>query len=174
MKKGIDINGIMNNAISAGEIFRQFNQEKTNSIVKAVYEAGFNNRIHLAQLAFDETKLGVWKDKVIKNIIATRLVYEDIKDQKTVGIISEDPDADIVSAINDFSGTGNFLHPSSNTQSNPNYTFAANKSISDSTATAKIAFQDNTGDTVIEDASIAKVVNATWVQHINERFTFKR
>ena len=41
-------------------------------------------------MAQEETGLGNWKDKVIKNVVATQLVYEDIKDKKTVGIIRED------------------------------------------------------------------------------------
>ncbi len=47
-------------------------------------------------MAFEETGLGLWKDKVIKNVIATRFVYQDIKDQKTVGIISEDTHKGII------------------------------------------------------------------------------
>jgi len=89
-KKGLDIDGIMNNAVGAGIKFREFDQQQTDRVVKAAYEAGFNNRIALAKLAHEETRLGVWQDKVIKNVIATRFVYEDIKNQKTVGVISED------------------------------------------------------------------------------------
>jgi acetaldehyde dehydrogenase/alcohol dehydrogenase len=89
-KTGLDIESIMARAALAAVRFRQLDQEQTDRIVKAVYKAGFNNRVHLAKMAFDETKLGVLKDKIIKNVIATRIVYQDIKDQKTVGLISED------------------------------------------------------------------------------------
>ena len=41
-------------------------------------------------MAAEETALGNWRDKVLKNVIATQLVYEDIRDQRTVGVISED------------------------------------------------------------------------------------
>jgi len=58
--------------------------------VKRVYETGYDNCVNLAKLAHDETGLGKWEDKVVKNVIATRLVYEHIKNLKTVGIISED------------------------------------------------------------------------------------
>jgi len=81
---------IMQKAIYAAAIFSQLDQEHTDRIVRAVYEAGFNNRIKLAKMAHEETGLGVWKDKVIKNVVATQFVYEDIKDLKTAGIISED------------------------------------------------------------------------------------
>jgi acetaldehyde dehydrogenase/alcohol dehydrogenase len=75
--------------IAAGE-FQQLDQEMTDKIVESVYKAGFDNRIKLAKMASDETGLGVWQHKVIKNVLATQFVYNDIKDLKTVGIISED------------------------------------------------------------------------------------
>jgi len=92
----ISIQTIMHNAVKAAAIFSQLDQEHTDRIVKAVYTAGFNNRVRLAQMAIDETKMGVFEDKVIKNVIATQLVYEDIKNVKTVGIISEDFESGIV------------------------------------------------------------------------------
>lgn len=78
------------NAKAAAAVFSQLDQAQTDAIVKAVYEAGFKNRIGLAKMAAEETGLGKWQDKVIKNVVATKFVYEDIKDQKTVGIIHED------------------------------------------------------------------------------------
>ena len=41
-------------------------------------------------MAQEETGIGVWQHKVLKNVLATQLVYENIKDEKTVGIIKED------------------------------------------------------------------------------------
>jgi len=90
------INEIMDKARRAAEKFYQFGQEQTDRIVKAVYEAGFNNRVRLAKMACEETGIGQWKDKVIKNVIATQFVYQDIKDIKSVGIISEDVKKGIV------------------------------------------------------------------------------
>jgi len=94
--KGLDIDTIMSNTVLAANQFKQFDQERTDRIVKNVYRAGFNNRIRLAKMAFEETKLGVWQDKVFKNVIATLFVYEDIKNLKTVGIISEDNGSGII------------------------------------------------------------------------------
>ncbi len=93
---GLDTNEIMDKAKRAAIEFRKLDQKQTDRIVKAVYQVGYNNRVSLAKLACEETKLGVWQDKVIKNVIATRFVYEDIKNLKTVGIISEDEENDIV------------------------------------------------------------------------------
>ncbi len=95
VNKRLDIEALMTNAQKAGDEFRMLPQSTTDRIVKAAYEAGFDNRIHLAKKAWQETGVGKWEDKVIKNIIATRFVYNDIKDQKTVGIISESEETGI-------------------------------------------------------------------------------
>lgn len=87
--EAVDVNRIMKKAVQAAAIFGQLYQEHTDRIVKAVYEAGFNNRIRLAEMAIEETRLGNLKDKIIKNVVATQHVYDSIKNLKTVGIISE-------------------------------------------------------------------------------------
>ncbi len=92
----VDVDEVMNNAVRAASNFHLLNQEQTDRIVKAVYQAGFDQRVHLARLAYNETKLGVLKDKIIKNVIATRFVYHDIMNLKTVGVISEDNENEIV------------------------------------------------------------------------------
>jgi acetaldehyde dehydrogenase/alcohol dehydrogenase len=92
----VDIEEVMQKAVRAAHEFRQLDQARTDRIVEAVYKAAFNDRVRLARLAFRETKLGVLNDKILKNVIATRFVYEDIKDLKTVGIISEDCEKGIV------------------------------------------------------------------------------
>ncbi len=93
---GLNIDTIVNNAVKAAEEFRTFDQEQTNRITEAVFKAGFDNRIHLAKCTYEETKLGRWQDKVFKNVVATLYVYQDIKDTKTVGVIAEDPNKEIV------------------------------------------------------------------------------
>jgi acetaldehyde dehydrogenase/alcohol dehydrogenase len=81
---------IMGRAAQAAAVFAQSGQEETDRIVEAVHTAAFNQRVRLAKLAHEETGMGKWQDKVIKNVVAAQLVYEDIKDLKTAGVISED------------------------------------------------------------------------------------
>ena len=83
-------NEMLGKAAIAAAVFQELDQQETDKIVENVFKAGFNNRVKLAKLAHEETKLGVWQHKVIKNVIATQFVYENIKDEKTVGVISED------------------------------------------------------------------------------------
>ena len=88
---GPDVDGYFVRAKEAAAVFCQFDQGQTDAIVKSVYEAAFKNRVRLAKMAAEETGIGKWQDKVIKNAVATQFVYEDIRNQKTAGIISEDP-----------------------------------------------------------------------------------
>ena len=78
-------------AKSAQEIYGTFPQEKVDFIVEAMALTAEKEADRLAKLAWEETGFGVWKDKTIKNIFASRYVYEYIKDLKTVGIINERP-----------------------------------------------------------------------------------
>ena len=92
----VDVEEVMGKATRAAAIFSQLDQEQTDQISRAVYQAGFNHRVRLAKLAYEETGLGNWKDKVMKNVAATQYVYEDMKNLKTVGIISEDWERGII------------------------------------------------------------------------------
>ncbi|HRY33329.1 MAG TPA: aldehyde dehydrogenase family protein [Bacteroidales bacterium] len=85
-----NIDEIMLHAGMAAAEFHQFNQQQTDAIVEAVYRAAFNKRVPLATMAIEETGLGRWEDKVIKNVVASQYVYEEIMHEKTVGVISED------------------------------------------------------------------------------------
>ena len=87
---------LLDNAVQAAAAFRNLDQKTTDRIVTAVYRRALDERISLAKQAAEETGLGVWQDKVLKNVIATQLVYEDIRRQRTVGVISDDSCHNIV------------------------------------------------------------------------------
>jgi acetaldehyde dehydrogenase/alcohol dehydrogenase len=87
---------LLTKAKQAAAIFEQLNQKQTDKIVKAVFEAGMKNRVKLAKMAASETGIGRWEDKVMKNVVGSLFVYEDIKNLKTVGIISDDPESGIM------------------------------------------------------------------------------
>jgi acyl-CoA reductase-like NAD-dependent aldehyde dehydrogenase len=76
-------------AQSAASDFLHYSQEDVDRICEAVYRAGFDHRIELAQLAVAETGMGRVESKVMKNVLATQMVWQDIKDVRTVGTIRE-------------------------------------------------------------------------------------
>jgi len=87
---------IIRRAKDAAEAFRKLDQKQTDRITRAIYLAAMDNRVRLAKMAAEESGLGIWQHKVIKNVIASQLVYENIKNQKTVGVISEDSFSGII------------------------------------------------------------------------------
>lgn len=70
--------------------FCQYDQERVDSIVKAIAETATKEAEKLAALAVEETGFGIVKDKTAKNIHASTGVLEAIKDMKTIGILSDD------------------------------------------------------------------------------------
>ncbi|ADU30238.1 bifunctional acetaldehyde-CoA/alcohol dehydrogenase [Evansella cellulosilytica] len=90
------INDLVANAKSAHEEFLHFDQEKVDVIVKEMALAGLDQHMPLAKMAVEETKRGVYEDKIIKNIFATEYIHNAIKYNKTVGIISENEHEEII------------------------------------------------------------------------------
>jgi acetaldehyde dehydrogenase/alcohol dehydrogenase len=90
------IDQLVANAQKALEKFREYDQETIDKIVKEMALAGLDQHMRLAKLAVEETKRGVYEDKIIKNIFATEYIYHNIKYDKTVGIIRENPHEGIV------------------------------------------------------------------------------
>jgi acetaldehyde dehydrogenase / alcohol dehydrogenase len=83
-------------ARTAAAVFTQFTQEDVDRIVKAIVLAGLEQAQHLAHLAVEDTGIGVMEDKVLKNMVATEFVYDYIKDKRTVGVIREFPERNLV------------------------------------------------------------------------------
>ena len=70
--------------------FQQLDQQKTDAIVRAAYLAALQARTSLAKLACEETTIGIWEDKALKNALAAQVVYDYLRDLRTVGVIEED------------------------------------------------------------------------------------
>ena len=77
-------------ARKAQENFAQLNQERVDTIVKAVANATAAQAEALAVLAVEETGFGKAQDKKTKNILASEKLYEAIRDMKTIGVLNED------------------------------------------------------------------------------------
>lgn len=74
---------------TAAAVFTQYTQADVDRIVKAMVRAGLEQAETLAQMAIEETRLGVLEDKILKNMVATEFVYNYLKDKRTVGVIRE-------------------------------------------------------------------------------------
>jgi acetaldehyde dehydrogenase (acetylating) len=87
---------ILGEAHKAAKELAQMTGSQIDTIVKAISDAGIANAERLAKIAHEETGFGNWKDKIIKNYFAAKVVYDKIKGQKTVGIIKEDKDSKVM------------------------------------------------------------------------------
>lgn len=90
------VDEVMEKAAIAAAVFNQLDQEQTDLIVRKAFAAGFDARVRLAKMAAEETGLGIWEHKVLKNVLATLLVYENIAKERTVGVLSHDEHSGIV------------------------------------------------------------------------------
>src|SRR5690606_36554857 len=90
------VDQLVKNGQAALEKFLNFDQEQINAIIKEMALAGLNEHMRLAKMAVEETKRGVYEDKIIKNLFATEYIYHNIKYDKTVGIIDDNAEEGLV------------------------------------------------------------------------------
>ncbi|HVN56010.1 MAG TPA: aldehyde dehydrogenase family protein [Anaerolineaceae bacterium] len=81
-------------AAQAHEAQKQFmhaSQAEVDRVCAAMVEAGYAAAERLGRLAVEETGYGVPEHKTLKNILSTRILWDSIKDIRTVGVIRHDP-----------------------------------------------------------------------------------
>jgi len=77
----------------AQEAYATFSQEQVDKIFFAAARAAAKQRIPLAKMAVAETGMGIVEDKVIKNLYASEYIYNAYRNEKTCGVIEDDPAA---------------------------------------------------------------------------------
>src|SRR5271169_6858949 len=90
------LEGLVSQARTAAAVFSQYTQEDVDRIVKPMVLAGLEQAQYLARLAVQETRLGLLEDKALKNMVATEFVYNYVKDKRTVGVIREFPERNLL------------------------------------------------------------------------------
>lgn len=85
-----DLDKLLDRVHIAQSKFATFSEAKVDEIFKAAAMAANKMRIELAEMAVEETGMGVLEDKVIKNHFASEYIYNKHKGIKTCGIISQD------------------------------------------------------------------------------------
>ena len=76
--------------------YESFNQDQVDAIVRDIGKFVFDNAELLAQMAVDETEMGSYDDKVLKNKGKSRVIWNNLKNKKSRGVIGEDKDANLV------------------------------------------------------------------------------
>jgi succinate-semialdehyde dehydrogenase len=83
-------------ARQAQAAFESFSQEQVDAIVKGIGKYVYDNAEMLARMAVDETGIGVYEDKVLKNKGKARIIWNSLKDKRSRGIIGEDDETNMV------------------------------------------------------------------------------
>ena len=105
-------------AKEASKEYMKLNQEQIDKIVKAMSMAGLEHHMELAKMAVEETKRGIYEDKITKNMFATEYIYHSIKYDKTVGVISRNSEEgymEIAEPVGVIAGVTPVTNPTSTT-----------------------------------------------------------
>lgn len=112
------IDDLVERAHKASLEFSKLNQKQVDTIVKAMAMAVLENHMYLARIAVEETKRGIYEDKITKNIFASEYIYHSIKNNKTVGVIIDNEDdgfMEIAEAVGVIAGVTPVTNPTSTT-----------------------------------------------------------
>ncbi len=116
IKKMID--SLIARAKVASEKYMSLDQETVDNITKKMSMAGLENHMKLAKMAVEETKRGIYEDKITKNMFASEYVYHSIKYDKTVGVINDNVEEgyeEIAEPIGIIAGVTPVTNPTSTT-----------------------------------------------------------
>lgn len=80
----------------AADQIAEFSEEKIDKILRNMVKAAKENAVSLARMAVEETGFGKVEDKTFKNHMASSVLYESIRGMRTIGVIKEDPDKNVI------------------------------------------------------------------------------
>ena len=91
-----EVQELIAKARAAQAVYEAFSQEQVDAIVKDIGKYVYDNAEMLARMAVDETGIGVYEDKILKNKGKARVIWNNLKDKKSRGIIGEDTENNMV------------------------------------------------------------------------------
>ena len=93
---GSSIQQLVTKAHHAQVIYETFKQEQVDAIVRDIGKFVFDNAEPLARMAVDETGMGSYEDKILKNKGKARVIWNNLKDKKSRGVIGEDIESNLM------------------------------------------------------------------------------
>ena len=96
METKVCIDELINNAKLAQEEYSKFSQEKVDKIVRAIAKVVYDRAEELAKMAVEETRMGVYENKVSKNKGKSKTIWNNLKTKKSIGILEEDKSTGII------------------------------------------------------------------------------
>jgi acetaldehyde dehydrogenase (acetylating) len=75
---------------AAADQIADYTEEQIDTILRNMVVAAKKHAVMLAKMAVEETGFGKVEDKTYKNHLASTILYQSIKDMKTIGVIQHD------------------------------------------------------------------------------------
>lgn len=92
----IYVEAFIDRARKAQKEYEAYNQEQVDSIVKTIGKTIYQNAEYLAEIAVTETGMGMAADKTVKNKSKASMIWNNLRDKKSVGIIERNETTGIV------------------------------------------------------------------------------
>ena len=89
------VQALVSRARYAQKKFEPFRQDQVDAIVRDIGKFVFDNANQLARMAVDETGIGSYEDKVQKNKGKARVIWNNLKNKKSRGIIGEEKETNL-------------------------------------------------------------------------------
>lgn len=90
------VRDIVRNARAAADALAEMTQAQLDAVCAEIAKEGEAQAAHLAQLAAEETGFGRAEDKILKNLLGSKLTWEAWKDTPAVGVLCEDKQAGLM------------------------------------------------------------------------------
>jgi succinate-semialdehyde dehydrogenase len=91
-----EIQDLIAKARAAQAVFETFKQEQVDAIVRDIGKYVYDNAEPLARMAVDETGIGNYEDKILKNKGKARVIWNNLKGKKSRGVIGEEPEKNLI------------------------------------------------------------------------------
>ena len=94
--KETSINDLVERARIAQAKYESFTQQQVDAIVRDIGKFVYDNAEALAKMAVEETEMGSLEDKILKNKGKARVIWNNLKDKRSRGVIGEDTETNLV------------------------------------------------------------------------------
>lgn len=114
------IQSLVDRARVAQQEFETYSQEQVDRAVRAIGKIVYDNGEMLAQMAVDETRMGRYEDKIVKNKAKAKITWYKLKGVKSRGIIRYLDDIGVVEVAKPIGVIG-CVAPTTNPTMTPNH-----------------------------------------------------
>ena len=94
--KETTINDLVKRARVAQAEYESFTQKQVDKVVRDIGKFVYDNAEALAKMAVEETEMGSYEDKILKNKGKARVIWNNLKDKRSRGVIGEDTETNLV------------------------------------------------------------------------------